>query len=129
MDTCERNAVRSLVTSYCAYVEAINAGDTTRMMSWAKCLIEAQRGSGIEMIDPITLLYPLTGDGRQVKAHVANERWIEAMASELTSVPSSDDDGPSKLGVRSATPLPRKPSPGAANPLGAQAAAYFANRR
>lgn len=131
MDTFERNAVRSLVTSYAAYLEALNAGDTMRLMSWGKALIEAQRASGIEMLPTVTLLYPLTGDDSAVRKHVNDERWVEAMANELTSVPDTpaDDTGPSKLGVISAAPLPRKSSPGAANALGQAAATYFANRR
>lgn len=147
MTNQEQSAVRSLVICYAAYLEALNDEDFTRMAHWARALLAAQRGSGVTMIDPIGLLYPLTGDGAAVQRAVSNDRWVEAMASELTEADGSkaqresdriaascgrpayrlldEGDSPGGALVPAPKPPPRKPSPSAANDLGARAAAFF----
>ena len=124
MDTYERNASRMLAVAFNAYMEAMHSRDDGAMVRWAKRLLEAQRGTGIELLDPLTLLYPLTGEESAIKTTIAIVRASDPGPMARVT-PEDGYGGPSKSGVVAGAPAPRKPSPGAANDIGARAAAFM----
>ena len=126
MDTFERNAARTLAIAYAAYLEAIAKMDHDSTACWSRHLLEAQRASGVTIIQPDALLYWLTGDREAIQRMAAQSKArvvIEHMP------PPDDDNGPSPNDrVTASAPAPRKPSPGAANDLSSRASAFFGAR-
>lgn len=130
---------KTLAISFNAYREAQSDG---AKRFWAHVLLDAQRATGVEILPPLSLLYPLTGDSATEERAVRNARLalqlddmpapstpdydVQAAWRKQTNghVDPNDGDGGALVPVPS--PAPRKPSPSAALSPAQRAAAFFA---